>query len=70
MAARQPSSAPSRRQACPILRRPPGADPERVRGEMLAMLDEGHRAFIYSNATLRRESLNVFDSTFAITYAL
>jgi putative ABC transport system permease protein len=37
---------------------------------MLAMLDEGHRAFIYSNATLRREILNVFDSTFAITYAL
>lgn len=47
-----------------------GADPERVRTEMLAMLDEGHRAFIYSNRTLRREILNVFDSTFAITYAL
>ena len=48
----------------------PGADPERVRREMLDMLDEGHRAFIYSNSTLRREILNVFDSTFAITYAL
>jgi putative ABC transport system permease protein len=47
-----------------------GADPERVRAEMLAMLDEGHRAFIYSNRTLRAEILNVFDSTFAITYAL
>ena len=47
-----------------------GADPERVRGEMLQMLDEGHRAFIFSNQTLRREILNVFDSTFAITYAL
>jgi putative ABC transport system permease protein len=47
-----------------------GADPERVRTEMLAMLDEGHRAFIYSNSTLRREILSVFDSTFAITYAL
>jgi putative ABC transport system permease protein len=47
-----------------------GADPERVRSEMLDMLDEGHRAFIYSNSTLRREILNVFDSTFAITYAL
>ena len=46
------------------------ADPERVRTEMLAMLDEGHRAFIYSNRTLRTEILNVFDSTFAITYAL
>jgi putative ABC transport system permease protein len=48
----------------------PGADPERVRAEMLDMLDEGHRAFIYSNRTLRNEILNVFDSTFAITYAL
>jgi putative ABC transport system permease protein len=47
-----------------------GADPERVRTEILATLDEGHRAFIYSNQTLRREILNVFDSTFAITYAL
>src|SRR5687768_16244475 len=47
-----------------------GADPERVRSEMLDMLDEGHRAFIYSNSTLRREILTVFDSTFAITYAL
>ena len=47
-----------------------GADPERVRTEMLEMLDEGHRAFIYSNRTLRTEILNVFDSTFAITYAL
>ena len=46
------------------------ADPERVRIEMLDMLDEGHRAFIYSNRTLRTEILNVFDSTFAITYAL
>ena len=47
-----------------------GADPERVRTEMLDLLDEGHRAFIYSNRTLRTEILNVFDSTFAITYAL
>ena len=46
------------------------ADPERVRTEMLDRLDEGHRAFIYSNRTLRTEILNVFDSTFAITYAL
>lgn len=47
-----------------------GADPEKVRAEMLAMLDEGHRAFIYSNQTLRNEILRVFDSTFAITYSL
>ncbi len=48
----------------------PGADPEKVRGEMLDMIDEGHRAFIFSNSTLRAEILEVFDSTFAITYAL
>lgn len=47
-----------------------GADPERVRAEILERLDEGHRAFIYTNRTLRREVLRVFDSTFAITYAL
>jgi putative ABC transport system permease protein len=48
----------------------PDVDPEKVRAEMLAMLDEGHRAFIFSNQTLRGEILRVFDSTFAITYAL
>ena len=48
----------------------PGADPDKVRSEMLDMLDEGHRAFIFSNSTLRGEILQVFDSTFAITYAL
>ena len=47
-----------------------GADPEKVRSEILATLDEGHRAFIYSNQTLRNEILRVFDSTFAITYSL
>jgi len=48
----------------------PGADPDKVRSEMLDMLDEGHRAFIFSNQTLRNEILVVFDSTFAITFAL
>jgi putative ABC transport system permease protein len=47
-----------------------GADPERVRAEILDRLDEGHRAFIYTNRALRTEVLRVFDSTFAITYAL
>jgi len=47
-----------------------GADPEKVRTEMLAAMDEGHRAFIFSNRTLRNEVLRIFDSTFAITYAL
>jgi putative ABC transport system permease protein len=41
-----------------------------VRAEILASLDEGHRAFIYTNRDLRAEVLRIFDSTFAITYAL
>ena len=48
----------------------PGADPETVRAEILGSLDEGHRAFIYTNRDLRAEVLRIFDSTFAITYAL
>ena len=47
-----------------------GQDPERVREEILAGMDEGYRAFIYTNRALRNEVLRVFDSTFAITYAL
>jgi putative ABC transport system permease protein len=47
-----------------------GADPDKVRAEILAGLDEGHRAFIYTNRALRSEVLRIFDSTFAITYAL
>ena len=48
----------------------PGADPEQVRGEILASLDEGHRALVVTNRYLREEVLRIFDSTFAITYAL
>jgi putative ABC transport system permease protein len=48
----------------------PGANPEQVRQELLDGLDEGHRAFIYTNSRLRQEVLRIFDSTFAITYAL
>ena len=46
------------------------ASPEQVRQEILDTLDEGHRAFIYTNRALRQEVLRIFDSTFAITYAL
>ncbi len=46
------------------------AEPERVRAEILDALDEEHRAFIYTNRDLRGEVLRIFDSTFAITYAL
>ena len=45
---RRPASRPTSR---------PGADPEKVRGEMLGMIDEGHRAFIFSNQhAARRDS--------------
>ncbi len=47
-----------------------GADPDQVRDEMIAALDEGHRAFVFTNRALRTEVLRIFDSTFAITYAL
>jgi putative ABC transport system permease protein len=47
-----------------------GADPERVRQDILATMDDGHRAFVYTNRALRAEVLRIFDSTFAITYAL
>ena len=48
----------------------PDADADKVRSEILASLDQGHQAFIYTNKNLRTEVLRVFDSTFAITYAL
>ena len=47
-----------------------GVAPEQVRNELLSQLREGHRVFIYTNRALRDEVLRVFDSTFAITYAL
>jgi putative ABC transport system permease protein len=47
-----------------------GVAPERVRSELLAQLQDAHRVFIYTNSALRAEVLRVFDSTFAITYAL
>jgi putative ABC transport system permease protein len=47
-----------------------GAEPERVRAEILEQLDEGHRLYIYTNRGLRNEVLRIFDSTFTITYAL
>jgi putative ABC transport system permease protein len=47
-----------------------GADPDVVRAQMLESLDEGRRVFIHTNRSLRAEVLRIFDSTFAITYAL
>ena len=48
----------------------PHADPETVRGELLAGLGPDLRLLIRTNAALRAEVLRIFDATFAITYAL
>jgi putative ABC transport system permease protein len=48
----------------------PGANPEQVRDDLVRRLSEEHRIFIHTNRTLRAEVLRIFDSTFAITYAL
>ena len=47
-----------------------GYSPDAVRTEALARLGNRHRIFIRTNESLRREVLRIFDSTFAITYAL
>lgn len=47
-----------------------GADPDRVRSDLLAGIAGRFRVYVYTNASLRREVLRIFDSTFAITYAL
>lgn len=48
----------------------PGADPDAAREALLAAVGERHRIFVFTNASLRREVFEIFDSTFAITYAL
>lgn len=48
----------------------PGHSPEAVRAEIVRRLGARHRLFIQTNVALRREVLRIFDSTFAITYAL
>ena len=48
----------------------PGSDPLAVRADLMSSLGERHRVFIHTNASLRAEVLRIFDSTFAITYAL
>ncbi|MGE0361428.1 MAG: FtsX-like permease family protein [Vicinamibacterales bacterium] len=47
-----------------------GASADDVRQQILDGLDDGRRAFVYTNRALRAEVLRIFDSTFAITYAL
>tara|TARA_B100001123_G_scaffold382233_1_gene453241 strand:+ start:1786 stop:4362 length:2577 start_codon:yes stop_codon:yes gene_type:complete len=46
------------------------AVPENVREEVLEELGSERSIFINTNASLRRQVLEVFDSTFAVTYAL
>ena len=48
----------------------PDADANRIRDELQVALGPDRRLFISTNATLRGEVLRIFDSTFAITYAL
>lgn len=45
-------------------------DPNRAREELLAEIGLSREVLIRTNALLRRDVLNVFDNTFAITYAL
>jgi putative ABC transport system permease protein len=47
-----------------------GADPDAVREDLLKQLGDEYRVLIFTNASIRREVLRIFDSTFAITYAL
>ena len=47
-----------------------GADPDQVRDEILGTLGRERAVFINTNASLREQVLRVFDSTFAVTYAL
>jgi putative ABC transport system permease protein len=48
----------------------PGADAEAARQRLLTSIGGTHRVVINTNASLRAEVLRIFDSTFAITYAL
>ena len=47
-----------------------GVDPDEARSRLLSALGASHAVFINTNRSLRREVLRIFDSTFAITYAL
>lgn len=47
-----------------------GAEPDAVREELLGQFGDRYRVLVYTNASIRKEVLRIFDSTFAITYAL
>ena len=48
----------------------PGADPAAVRAEILRSLGASEEFLLLTNRDLRRRVLEIFDQTFAITYAL
>jgi putative ABC transport system permease protein len=48
----------------------PGSDAQAVRDQLMRALGERHRVFIHTNQSIRAEVMRIFDSTFAITYAL
>jgi putative ABC transport system permease protein len=48
----------------------PGADPQAVRREILRRLPASEDLVVFSNQALKARILEVFDQTFAITYAL
>jgi putative ABC transport system permease protein len=48
----------------------PGRNPEVARQDILKHFEKTHRLMIISNQELRAEIINIFDQTFAITYAL
>ena len=47
-----------------------GQRTDAVRADLLAQLDGAAGIFIFTNRSLRAEVLRIFDSTFAVTYAL
>lgn len=47
-----------------------GVEPEQARTRLLQDIGDRHEVFINTNRSLRSEVLRIFDSTFAITYAL
>ncbi len=47
-----------------------GSDPAAARSRILGALGDNHRVFLNTNESLRREVLRIFDSTFAVTWAL
>ncbi|MCA1733275.1 MAG: ABC transporter permease, partial [Acidobacteria bacterium] len=48
----------------------PGVDPEEGRRAIEARIAARYRAFVFTNATIRREVMRIFDQTFLITWAL